>query len=66
MRNYSSNRKIADGMDAGSCGSDTRTSEANVTYLPNSSAGLGQQRNSSGSTWMRNVAEWHGRTSRRY
>jgi DNA-binding winged helix-turn-helix (wHTH) protein len=62
MRSYNSNRKIADRMEAESFGADSRTSEARVTYLRNSSAGLAQHPNSIGSTrmpatWRNGMAE---------
>jgi DNA-binding response OmpR family regulator len=62
MRSYNSNRKIADRMEAESFGADSRTSEARVTYLRNSSAGLGQHQHSIGSartpaTWRNGMAE---------
>jgi DNA-binding winged helix-turn-helix (wHTH) protein len=52
MRSYNTNRKIADRMESASFGAGSRISEASVTYLPNSSAGLGQHQNSVGSTQM--------------
>jgi len=62
MRSYNANRKIADRMKAASFGAGSRTSGANVTYLLNSSAELGQHQNSIGSTrmpatWRNGMAE---------
>jgi DNA-binding winged helix-turn-helix (wHTH) protein len=62
MRSYNTNRKVADPMEAESFGADSRTSEAKVTYLRDSSAGLGQHQNSIGSTrmpatWRNGMAE---------
>lgn len=62
MRSYNSNHKIADRMESASFGAGLRTSEANVTYLQNSSARLGQHQNSIGSTrmpatWRNGMAE---------
>ena len=52
MRSYNTNRRIADRMEPESFGSGSKPSEAKVTYLQNSSAGLAQHQNSIGRTRM--------------